>query len=245
MSHLTVVRHGQASFFSKDYDQLSEIGIRQARLLGQHWRNRKQVFNEVYVGPRLRQQETAEHAGAVLRQAGVEWPEPTMLKDLDEYDLDGLTNHFAKKLAGRNTEFAQLVANYQKSSGEQNRLRDFQRMFETLLRHWQNDPSDEAHDLDQPGVESWSKFQSRVRRVIERLQNHPGRGRSVVLFTSGGFIGTAVQQALGVSDATALELNWRIRNSSITEFVFTSERFTLDCFNTIPHLMDPQLWTHR
>jgi hypothetical protein len=40
-------------------------------------------------------------------------------------------------------------------------------------------------------------------------------------------------------------LNWRIRNCSITEFVFTADRFTLDSFNSIPHLAEPELWTHR
>jgi broad specificity phosphatase PhoE len=67
----------------------------------------------------------------------------------------------------------------------------------------------------------------------------------VVVFTSGGVIGCSLQQALGVSDAMALELNWRVRNSSLTEFMFTPDRFTLDSFNAIPHLHDPALWTYR
>jgi broad specificity phosphatase PhoE len=67
----------------------------------------------------------------------------------------------------------------------------------------------------------------------------------VVVFTSGGFIGGATQQALKVSDSTALELNWRIRNCSLTEFVYTRDRFSLDSFNTIPHLSDAALWTYR
>ena len=73
----------------------------------------------------------------------------------------------------------------------------------------------------------------------------PAPGRRIVSFTSGGFIGSAAQWALAAPDRTALELNWRIRNGSLTEFVFTRERFTLDSFNAVPHLADSALWTYR
>jgi hypothetical protein len=42
----------------------------------------------------------------------------------------------------------------------------------------------------------------------------------------------------------ALEVNWRVRNCSLTEFVFTKDRFTLDSFNALPHLENPALWTY-
>ncbi|MFQ5527850.1 MAG: hypothetical protein ACE5GX_16530 [Thermoanaerobaculia bacterium] len=37
MSRVLLVRHGQASAGSADYDRLSELGERQSRLLGRHW----------------------------------------------------------------------------------------------------------------------------------------------------------------------------------------------------------------
>ena len=36
MARLTVVRHGQASYLAKNYDELSPLGRRQARLLGEY-----------------------------------------------------------------------------------------------------------------------------------------------------------------------------------------------------------------
>ena len=59
-----------------------------------------------------------------------------------------------------------------------------------------------------------------------------------------GVIGTAVRLALDAPDRTALEVNWRVRNGSLTEFVFTKDRLTLDSFNALPHLEDPALWTY-
>jgi hypothetical protein len=36
-----------------------------------------------------------------------------------------------------------------------------------------------------------------------------------------------------------------VRNCSLTEFVFSGERISLDSFNAIPHLDDPALRTFR
>jgi broad specificity phosphatase PhoE len=236
---LTIVRHGQASFFDDDYDRLSPVGEEQGRCLGRYWASRRLPIDAVYTGPRLRQRQTAEFAGAAYRQAGFDWPDPIVLDDLDEYDLDGLVNRFAARLAARHSEFHQLMETHRRDRGERERLRSFQRMFEVLLSHWQ------AAETPDDDLESWPAFRQRVRRVIQFIRQRPGRGRRVAAFTSGGFIGCAVQHALGVSDPMALELNWRIRNGSLTEFLFTPERLTLDSFNAVPHLDDPTLWTYR
>lgn len=239
MSVLTLVRHGQASFFADDYDKLSPLGEKQARLVGEYWARQKLPVHEVYMGPRARQQRSAELAGEAYREAGLTWPEPILLEDLDEYDLAGLSTSLAPSFMQQNVEFASLAAAFKQSSVEEERLRTFQQMFEMLLGHWQG----LAENVD--GVESWPAFRQRVQRVIRRAQGGAGRSRRVLMFTSGGFISGAAQWALGIADKTVLEMNWRIRNSSLTEFVFTDSRFTLDNFNTLPHIHDHSLWTYR
>lgn len=238
MSVLTLVRHGQASFDSDDYDQLSDLGRQQAQLLGKHWADQRLQIDVVYSGPRVRQQQSADFAGACYQQAGLEWPEPILLQDLDEYDLNGLFKCFAPRLASLDPEFARLQEIYRSSSGQQNRLRNFQKMFEVLLHHWQiAEPTSD--------VESWPSFRQRVKRVIRYIQEYSEHGSRVVIFSSGGFIGGVVQDALNVSNQKALDLSWRIRNSSLTEILFSRDRFTLDSFNMIPHLPDPAMWTWR
>jgi len=239
MSTLTLVRHGQASFFADDYDRLSPLGEQQALELGRYWVRNNVLFDDVYAGPRSRQRRTAELVGSAYQAAGLHWPEPIVLPDLDEYDLHGLIHHFAPQLAERNAEFARLAEAYQNTKIPEDRLWSFQRMFERLLKHWQE--LETEHDQ----LESWSDFRRRVARLAERVQGESGRGRRVAAFTSGGFISGMAQRALGVSDAKTLELNWRIRNSSLTEFLYTNNRFSLDSFNTVPHLDDPALWTYR
>jgi len=239
MSTLTLVRHAQASFFADHYDQLSELGERQARLLGQSWTRRQWSPDEVYVGPRQRHQQTAAAVATVVRRAGLPFPEPMTLGELDEYDLDGILCRLAPGLARENQDFAGLLERQRQGATERDQARNFQQMFEPLLFHWQT-AGEGLEDL-----ESWPAFQGRVERCLRQLTDRPGHGRRVVAFTSGGFIGTAVQLVLGAPDRAALEINWRIRNAALTEFVFTRERFTLDAFNSVAHLADPELATYR
>lgn len=238
MSVLTLIRHGQASFFAADYDQLSAVGEEQSRALGEFWARRRMQFDTVYTGPRVRQRRSAEEAVAACRRKGVACPEPVLFTPLDEYDLKGLLHILAPALARQNAEFAGLAKSYLRSEGEE-RARTFQPMLEMLLVHWQSDKA--ACD----GVESWPRFRARVQRAIRQLQEQTGQGQRLALFTSGGFVGGAAQLALAAPDRTALELMWRLRNGAITEFAFTRDRFTLDNFNTVPHLEDPALWTYR
>ncbi len=235
MSVLTLVRHGQASFFAADYDVLSPAGEAQAAALGDDWVRHGEAFDAVFVGPRRRQQRTAELAGERLRAAGLPWPEPVVLPELDECDLAGLFDRHAPDLCRRDATFAAL-ADACRRDADPLRARTFPRMLEALLGDWQ------AAAVD--GVEGWPAFRDRVRRALDRMTGEPGRSRRVVAVTSGGVIGTAAALVLGAPDRTALELCWRLRNASLTRLLFSPGRVTLDEFNAVPHLPDRGLWTY-
>ena len=63
--------------------------------------------------------------------------------------------------------------------------------------------------------------------------NHQGH---VLIVSSGGPIATAVGHVLGAPPETIVELNMRLRNSAVTELVFSPKRHSLLSFNTLPHL---------
>lgn len=239
MSWLTLVRHAQASFHADHYDQLSTLGEKQARVLGEAWVRQQRVLDVVYVGPRQRQRQTAELVAASYRRAGLAFPEPVVLPELDEYDLSGILQRLAPSLARQDTAFAQLFAEQRRGASNRERERSFQTMFERLLGHWQ------AAGNSAEGVETWMAFSARVARGLQQLTEQPGPSRRVAAFTSGGFIGTATQRVLGAPDRTALEINWRIRNGALTEFVFSGTRITLDSFNSVAHFAEPELVTFR
>lgn len=238
MSKLTLVRHAQASLFAENYDELSQLGQKQARLLGEFWSRRRIEFDEVYCGPRARQRQTAEIVGSVFAEAGKTWPDPLVVSEFDEYDLVGIFRALAPGLSRQDSAFAELLARYRRDQDGPDRMRSFQKMFESLTMHWATTPGEVA------GVEAFAAFRNRVERGLRRVTEGERSGRRVALFTSGGVIGTSVRLALDAPDRMALEMNWRVRNCSLTEFVFTKNRFTLESFNALPHLEDPEIWTY-
>ncbi|MEW6212427.1 MAG: histidine phosphatase family protein [Acidobacteriota bacterium] len=239
MSTLTLVRHGQARMFDGDYDRLSQMGEEQAGRLGAYWAGRQILFNEIYSGPQKRQIHTAEIVRDCYARAGLKFPEIVVLDEMREYDGDGIINGLLPQLLDRDDRIRRLAEDYEKTSEGADRYRSFQRMFEAVTKLWVRG------EVSSPAVESFENFHSRVRRGLERITSREGSGRRVAVFTSGGPTSVAVQIASRAPEAMVMELNWRVRNCSLTEIVFSRERFTLDVFNTLPHLDDPRMWTYR
>jgi broad specificity phosphatase PhoE len=228
LAHLTLVRHGQATPFEEITDRLSPVGEAQSRKLAEFWIRNQVAFDEVYAGSLERQRRTAELAGDVYKSAGLPWPETRIMPELNEYDSEGVLKHFGTRLE---PEIGGDV---------RDRNRRFQIMFEAVMNRWTSE------ELEAPGVESWREFRQRVERGLRAImQGGAASGRRVAAFTSGGVIGVAVQLALRAPARSALEVNWRVRNCSLTEFLFSGARLSLDTFNAIPHLDDPALRTFR
>ena len=238
MSTLTLVRHGQATPFEKDTDRLSPIGEAQSRKLAEHWLRYGVQFDEAYRGSLVRHQRTAEIVAECYREAGAAFPELRVMPEFNEYDANGILTILLPAFAERSAEFKKRVDEFEANKTTSDRNRFFQKMFEALMNIWQ-----EGH-LELPNVESWQTFRSRVEQGLREIVKG-GSQRRVAVFTSGGPIGVAVQLALRAPEQSALELNWRVRNASITEFLFSRNKLSLDCFNAIPHLDDAQLRTYR
>ncbi len=239
MSQLLFIRHGQASLFADDYDKLSPIGEAQARKLGEHWVKQQVRFDAVYSGTLQRQFKTATIVGEIYHQAGLLWPQVETLAGFNEYNGDAIVEKFVPLAAENDATIQRLVADYERSIGMPERSRHFQRLFEAVTQRWV------AGDLAHEEVESWRVFHERVRAAIAQITQKAGSGSRLAVFTSGGPTAVAVQLAVRAPEAAALDFNWRLRNCSLTEIVFSRERFTLDVFNAIPHLDDPMMWTYR
>ena len=239
MSILALVRHGQASFFADNYDQLSPLGEQQARLLGEYWVRRGVRFDEVYTGPRVRQIETAALAGEAFAKAGLPWPEPQFVPELDEHHVDRLIKLKIAEIIREYPHIGPLHTAYHAAEAPRDRHRTFQLMFEEVVMHWVDEK------IGSPEVESWPAFRDRVNTGLQRITAGDGRGRRVAAFTSVGAVTVALQRSLACPDRAAFDLGWRVRNCSVTEFVFSQDRLTMDGFNALAHLEDPAMWTFR
>ncbi len=239
MGQLTLIRHGQACAFEQDSDRLTELGEQQAQALGTYWLRREVTFDEAYSGTLVRQRRTAEIIGACFAAEGRAWPALHSLPELNEYDANGLLHRLVPALAERDAQFYALFEAFQQHRQSADRNRYFQKMFEAATACWLKG------ELEVEGIEPWPAFRERVRGALKHIIAQEGSGRRIAVFTSGGVIGLAVQTALQAPEAKALEINWRVRNCSLTEFTFSRDRFAFDSFNALPHLDDPALITYR
>lgn len=239
MSRILLVRHAQASFLDPDYDKLSPTGETQARLLGEYWASRNIAFDRVYSGPRVRQIDTAKIVAAICMLRGVAFPEPAVMQEFDEYQGEDVLRKSVPELLETDSRIRDLYGAFQSAVTSEGKRKTFQRMFEAVVAKWVDG------EIPLPDVESWPKFCARVNRGLSKLMSSNVRGERVVIFSSGGPIGVAMQRALNLSPRDTLRVTWMSRNCSYSEFLCSSERFTLSAFNAFPHLDDPSLLTYR
>jgi broad specificity phosphatase PhoE len=223
MSDLYLVRHGQGSFGSANYDKLSELGREQSRMVGAYFAKIGVKIDALYAGTLVRQHETAELlAEAYAGESGSRLPvhsEPAF----NEYEGDVILKHFAASLPA--AELAEL--------GFPALLRErtkFQLFLERAARAWVDGT------LVHEAVLPWTGFHGRIAEALTRLMREHGRGKTLVVATSGGVIGTAVAHVLGLSNHVGIELNWAVHNASITRLIYSSSKVSLSMFNALPHL---------
>ena len=229
MGVIYVVRHGQAAFGTENYDQLTEIGFAQARALGAYFSRRKIHFDAVFTGTLRRQIETADAMLESHPESSASARE--IFPGLDEYKPEAILTAFTGESA--------VVS----ASGAARRdpvvVREHFRLLREALLAW-------AQDRTQPkDMMPFAKFQDgAVGALIEARQRFPDG--HVLVVSSGGAIGAMVAQVLNAPAATAVELNLRIRNSSLTEYASTPRHHHLVSFNGLPHLDtgDPSLITY-
>jgi broad specificity phosphatase PhoE len=214
MGTLYLVRHGQASFGATDYDRLSELGARQCHALGHWFREQGVAFEAVLRGTLRRHVQSLEAlaAGHGDVPPALAWP------GLNEYDAEAVVRaiHPGPVAAADSPEA----------------YRAHFRLLREGLAAWMAGRSVPA------GMPSWSDFVAGVGSALDHVRSqHQG---AVLLVSSGGPIATAVGQVLGTPAETVIELNMRIRNSSLTEFAYTPKRHMLVSYNHLPHLDHPQ-----
>jgi broad specificity phosphatase PhoE len=239
MSHLFLVRHGQASFLEPDYDKLSVKGELQAGLLGEYWARHQVIFDRVYTGPKVRQKETARIVGEAYRSAGLSWPEPVVLAAFDEFQAEAVMAQTLPPLVERDEHVRALHQAFLNAGEKDQRFKTFQRVFEAVIARWA------SGELPTTGLERWPEFCHRVQLGLRTLAPNGSRGQRMVVFSSGGPVGVAMQKALGLSTQATLRSAWMVRNGAYSEFLISPGRFTLTSYNASPHLVDPAHLTYR
>ncbi|HVR53358.1 MAG TPA: histidine phosphatase family protein [Pseudorhodoferax sp.] len=218
MGTLYLVRHGQASFGADDYDQLSEQGQRQSVRLGEYFAFKGITFEATLTGTLRRHAQTFAGIQAGMEAAGQPpLPEPSAWPGLNEYDSHAVIATVHPEPLPKPTTPELYKHHF--------------RVLRQGLSRWM------AGEVQPVGMPSYADFSAGIAAVLAHVRTrHTG---NVLLVSSGGPISTAVGQVLGTAPDTTIDLNMRIRNSAVAEFVYTPSRHVLLTYNTLPHLDHP------
>lgn len=213
MGVLYLIRHGQASLGADDYDQLSALGQRQSLRLGQYLGGLGLEFDAVLTGSLRRHRQTWEGIaqGAGLQLSAQEWP------GLNEYDSQALLHT--------------VQPEGQPRPDTPQGYRQHFRLLREALAGWMEGR------LQPAGMPGFAGFEAGVVQALDHVRQQY-RG-NVLLVSSGGPIATAVAHVLQAPAATRVELNMGLRNTAVTELVFSPRGMALRTFNTLPHLPEP------
>ncbi len=206
MAAVYLLRHGQASFGTADYDVLSPAGTRQSTVLGAELRRRAVPVHAVWSGTLRRQVATA---AACLPAAGLD-VEVREDPRWNEYDHIGLVPE------------GQVVD----PSGS---ARRFQGLLDEALRAWLEDGTVAG------GSGTWAEFSDGALAALDEVFDDLPRGASALVFTSGGVISAVCARLLNTPPAGYLALNRTMANASITKLVRGRSGVSLLTFNEHAH----------
>jgi broad specificity phosphatase PhoE len=226
MAVVYLIRHGQASFGKQDYDQLSPIGERQARVIGHHMHRFLPGLDCLCSGGMVRQDRSAEIAREAM---GKEPPPLRTVPAFAEYDHVALFRAYLPSF---------LSASDNQAGTLEELLEDRQQL-ERALRHvltsWmQGDPH------EGPPVLAWPEFCAGAGTALAKLLSDSGPKSRLAIFTSGGIISALLCSLLDLSAQRALGLAISLYNASITQLYCPADGGIGDIllmgYNNITHL---------
>jgi broad specificity phosphatase PhoE len=215
MAAIYLIRHGQASFGTDDYDRLSPLGSLQAEVLGHYLRDCGIEFDAVFSGDLLRQRETARLALESQPRDVPHHVDPRF----NEIQNDEQVEHLVPRLLDTHPHVRQLMERGPTSS------KDYQKLIDAVFNYWV------SPECDEPQIQSWNDYSGGVRDALRDVMQSQGSGKTLGIFTSGGTIATIVAQVLGLSGEQTYQFYEPIFNCSVSQLFYSGGRVSLSYFN--------------
>lgn len=215
MATIYIVRHGQASFGADNYDKLSELGQRQAQVVGEYFRDCGVHFDAAYSGDLSRQRDTAELA--LASQPG------NVPHNIDprfnEIQNDEQLKYLMPEVVERNPAIQALVDKGLSSS------KDYQKVIDAVFNFWV------SPDCNESRIQSWADYSEGARQAVADVIKEQGGGKTVGIFTSGGTLATIVAQVLGLGGSQTYQFYEPVFNCSVTQLFYSGSRVSMSYFN--------------
>ncbi|MAV04271.1 MAG: hypothetical protein CMC31_01240 [Flavobacteriaceae bacterium] len=229
MSKIYFFRHAQASLGSDNYDVLSEKGELQALELGKYLISKKYYFDKIYVGTLRRQQHTYEIISEVYKKNNLNIPDPIILEGLNEHQATEAMKTEMPKMIGSDAYLIKLWRDIELNP--ENKNGNMMLGFKYFLNLWVNEK------IIVKGIIPWKDFRKNVRNGLKIILKNTNSNENIGVFSSGGTISSITAESLNIKEEMKIaDLNFSIRNTSFTSFLYSREKFNLLSFNELPHL---------
>ena len=215
-----MIRHGQASFGEKNYDNLSKKGVKQSIALGKKLLKNGISFDQTIIGPLNRHKQTFNGINEGY-EGGLN--DPKIIDEFAENQLMEIAQYFIPKILKTDKNIKEIFDEVPFWK----RKRKFLEYFNIIAKKWiQNEL-----DLSEKGFESYDNFRERVRLAKSKVSSLMSEDKNTMVVSSGGAITAVYAECHPLSVDEIMKLNFNIKNASITLFNKENDTFTLDSFN--------------
>jgi broad specificity phosphatase PhoE len=236
VGRVVYVRHGQASLFSDNYDQLSALGQIQSQRIGEFYLNQGLNFDKVFIGPLHRHKQTLEGICSKFPK----------LKLVQSRVLDGLKEHQGYKSMQailpdlvENDKFLRGLVSIPFQNKEEQILHHI-RIYDHFSIRW---AKGEFDDLLSGRFQSWSAFYAQATIAYEDVWNSTIQGENVLVITSGGPTSVAYGIEKKLNDSDILRFSSKLYNGSMTTFAYEKQGKKVTTANYVDHFSDRELRT--
>ena len=220
MSRLVIIRHGEASWHSEDYDQLTERGHEQARVVGQELVARGIEPDLIISGTLRRHRETAAGLLAGAGWAGTPLGQVDEDERWNELDADDIVR---VHMPEHETMTAALAAHSGDGASSQ-----FHEVFGAAMAAWLD--GDGAHQ------ESFTQFTTRVQAALDTVLGRLSPRGTAVVVTSGGVQNSIATQIIGGGAETWRRLFGMFPNTGLVRIAHGDDGLRLLSLGEISHL---------
>ncbi len=207
MPVIHLVRHGQASFGTDNYDLLSTLGHEQAAIVGRELARRGATLPIMASGSLQRQRRTAE---IIAGELGIEGSAANTDDRWNEFDAHALVD----------TRLGSGGASGGLSSQE------FQVELDEAMQVWIDDASP-----------TWRSFSDGALEALASIAEQTPKGCEAIVATSAGVTAAVVGRLLGLNVRGVIALNRVSVNASITTVLSGARGLSLLTFNDHAHFI--------
>jgi len=199
---------------------LSEKGVKQSISLGKKLKKRNLIFDNVVVGPLKRHIQTFS---GINEGYGQDLGNPLVIDEFSENQLMEIAQYFIPKMLNTKKNIKELMSEIPFWK----RKKTFLKYFNIIAQQCINDEL----NLSDKNFESYKSFKNRVKIAKDKVAEIMKEDSKTMVVSSGGTITGIYAECHPLSAEEIMQLNFKIKNASISLFTKQNDTFTLKTFN--------------